>query len=84
MTQEPCQRMTDTILVLNAGSSSIKFSLFAEGGTTLEVVASGQVESLYNAPRFVAKDATGRSLEDKRWDAGHRLGHDGALEHLLD
>ena len=76
--------MIDTILVLNAGSSSIKFSLFAERGAELDAVANGQVEGIYNAPRFVAKDAAGRRLSDKRWDAGHRLGHDGALAHILD
>jgi acetate kinase len=72
----------DTILVLNAGSSSIKFSLFAERG--LQALANGQVEAIYNAPHFIAKDAAGQRLEDKRWDAGHRLGHDGALAHILD
>ena len=80
--------MTDTILVLNAGSSSIKFSLFAQRGadrnTELHAVAAGQVEGLYNAARFVAKDADGRTLSEQRWDSGQRLGHDGALAHILD
>ena len=46
--------MIDTILVLNAGSSSIKFSLFADGGADPAALASGQVEAIYNAPHFVA------------------------------
>ena len=75
--------MSDLILVLNAGSSSIKFSLFASQGA-LDVLASGQVEGLYTAPRFIAKDAAGQRLAEKRWEAGQRLGHDGALAHLLD
>ena len=75
--------MSDLILVLNAGSSSIKFSLFASQGT-LDVLASGQVEGLYTAPRFIAKDATGRRVAEKHWEAGLHLGHDGALAHLLD
>jgi acetate kinase len=76
--------MTDTILVLNAGSSSIKFSLFADRGADLAGLANGQVEAIYNAPRFVAKDADGRTLGEHRWDAGQPLGHDGALAHILD
>jgi acetate kinase len=76
--------MTDTILVLNAGSSSIKFSLFADRGADLAALAGGQVEGIYNAPRFVAKDADGRTLSERRWDAGQPLGHDGALAHILD
>jgi len=72
--------MTDTILVLNAGSSSIKFSLFAE----LEPIASGQVEAIYTAARFVAKYATGQPENEHRWVSGHSLGHDGALAHIID
>ena len=75
--------MSDLILVLNAGSSSIKFSLFASQGT-LDVLASGQVEGLYTAPHFIAKDAAGKRLAEKHWEAGQHLGHDGALTHLLD
>src|SRR4249920_2090466 len=76
--------MTDAILVLNAGSSSIKFSLFAERSPELGLVAGGQVEGIYTAPRFVAKDAAGKPAGEKRWEAGAKLGHDGALTHILD
>jgi acetate kinase len=76
--------VNDTILVLNAGSSSLKFSLFDERGADLEALASGQVESIYAAPRFVAKDASGKPAGERRWDDGHRLGHDGALAHIID
>ena len=54
--------MTDTILVLNAGSSSIKFSLFAEGGGEPTVVARGQIEGIDTAPHFIAKDAAGQTV----------------------
>jgi acetate kinase len=74
--------MIEPILVLNAGSSSLKFSLFAAAGEALDAVASGQVEGLYTAPHFVAKDAAGKRLDDQRWDRS--LGHEGALAHILD
>ena len=76
--------MTDAIVVLNAGSSSIKFSLFAERSAELALVAGGQVEGIYTAPHFVAKDAAGKPAGEKRWDAGTKLGHDNALVYILE
>jgi acetate kinase len=73
----------DAIAVLNAGSSSIKFSLYVVGGTDLEVVARGQAEGLYTSPKFVAKDAAGKTLGEKSWGEGTKLGHEGALDHLV-
>jgi acetate kinase len=73
----------DAILVLNAGSSSIKFSLFVEHGEALEPLARGQIEGLYTAPRFEAKDAAGKRIGERSWPQGTRLGHAGALEHLV-
>ena len=71
--------MSESILVLNAGSSSIKFSLFAEHGGELLAQAHGQVESLYTAAHFVAKDGSPWSL---------RKGYDVSvifpLEHLTE
>jgi len=76
--------VTDAIVVLNAGSSSIKFSLFAERGAELTLVARGQVEGIYTAPHFVAKDAAGKPVGEKRWETGTKLGHEGALAHIID
>jgi acetate kinase len=76
--------MKDVIIVLNAGSSSIKFSMFAVGSETLELVYRGKAEGIFTAPRFVARDAAGQLLEEKKWGEGQRLGHDGALGHLFE
>jgi acetate kinase len=75
--------MANAILVLNAGSSSIKFSLFLAQTDELQLKLRGQIEGLYTAPRFVAKDAAGASLSVHKWDEGTRLGHDGAIDHLI-
>ncbi len=74
--------MTDAILVLNAGSSSIKFSVFVARKSDLELTFSGQVEGLFTAPRFVAKTPDGAVIGEKSWGEGVNLGHDGAIEHL--
>jgi len=73
----------DAIAVLNAGSSSLKFSLFAEQGQELELIARGQAEGLYTAPRFIARDRGGKTLGEKSWGEGTELGHGGALDHLV-
>ncbi|MGA9236928.1 MAG: acetate/propionate family kinase [Desulfobacterales bacterium] len=75
--------MSNAIVVLNAGSSSIKFSLFIERGETLEPDVRGQVEGLYTAARFVSKAPDGAMKAEKSWPAGLNLGHDGALDHLI-
>jgi acetate kinase len=75
--------MADIIAVLNAGSSSIKFSLFAQTEEGPLVVARGQAEGLYTSPRFVAKDDGGAVIGEKKWGDGVKLGHAGALEHLV-
>ncbi len=75
--------MSDAIVVLNAGSSSLKFSLFVARGNELELRLRGQIEGLFTAPRFVAKDADASVVAEKSWGEGVRLGHEGALEHLL-
>ena len=78
--------MANVIAVLNAGSSSLKFSLFAEqdgGSREPAIVARGQAEGLYTSPRFVAKNEGGAILNEKKWGEGVKLGHGGALEHLV-
>jgi len=76
--------MSEAILVLNAGSSSLKFSLFLEQGDSLALFLGGQLEGLYTSPRFKARDAAGASVAEQQWPAGQALGHDGAMAHLAD
>ena len=56
------------VLVLNAGSSSLKFCVYAAGASAecdgWQLVARGQIEGLGTAPRFIAKDGTGRTTDD--------------------
>ena len=75
--------MTDAIAVLNAGSSSIKFSLFVLRDNQAELLARGQTEGIYSTPRFVAKDKDGKVMAEKSWPEGTKLGHHGAIDHLF-
>ena len=74
----------NAIAVVNAGSSSVKFSLFLRRGDALDLRLRGQFESLSGKPRFVAKDAAGQTIAERTWDEGARLGHAGALAHLVE
>ncbi|HEX9181022.1 MAG TPA: acetate kinase, partial [Burkholderiales bacterium] len=69
--------MSDAILVLNAGSSSIKYSVFVDNSAGPELLVRGQLEGLYTAPRFEAKDEKGAVVSEHRWKEGEALGHDG-------
>jgi acetate kinase len=74
--------VADAIAVINAGSSSVKFSLFLVRAGDLAPDVRGQIEGLYTAPRFLANDASGRTVAERSWGEGATLGHDGAVEHL--
>ena len=74
--------MAEAILVINAGSSSLKFSLYALAGAAVRATLSGNLEELHAKPRFQAKDATGRAAGTRTWDTP--LGHDGAIDFLFD
>jgi acetate kinase len=73
----------DAILVLNAGSSSIKLAVFAERGSELSLELRGQIDGLYTMPCFDARDPAGRVVAEKSWGR-MALGHDAAIEYLSD
>mgnify|MGYP005838362777 CR=1 FL=1 len=61
--------MDETILVVNAGSSSIKFELFEVGsGERLSSRLEGQIEGIGVQPRLLATAADGERLADERFE----------------
>jgi acetate kinase len=75
--------MPDAILVLNAGSSSLKFSAFAAGGES-SLLARGQVEGIGTAPRFTLRGARGEVVEEQTLEAGASLDHEHVLGAVLE
>jgi acetate kinase len=71
--------MPNAVLVLNAGSSSLKFSVFVDDTAH----ARGQIEGLPDAAHFVARDAKGQELDERKW-GNQSLDHAGAIAFLLD
>ena len=58
----------DTILVVNAGSSSVKFQVFAvDGDGRLERQLKGQVDGIGSRPRLRASGADGATLADRAY-----------------
>ncbi len=77
--------MSDAILVLNAGSSSLKFTEFLVGaGDALEAKISGSLEELYGRARFRARNASGAVIGEHAWEEDAAPRHAGALEFLFD
>jgi acetate kinase len=72
------------VLVLNAGSSSIKFLLYEHRNGSLEPQLRGQIEGIDTAPRFVARTSRGVVAAEQSWGDGEKLGHDGAVAFLAD
>lgn len=81
-TRDPA-RKAGALAVLNAGSSSLKFSIVRLRDGRLEPTLSGQIEGLFTSPHFVLREASGAVLDERSWGQGVRLGHDDALAHLL-
>lgn len=76
--------MDGIVLVLNAGSSSIKFSAFEAHCNEPRLALHGQVESLYTkTPCFTAHDAHGELIGLKSWDEKDQFGHQRAIEYVL-
>jgi acetate kinase len=77
--------MADVILVLNAGSSSLKFSAFAPAdGLDPTLLLKGQIEGIGTRPRFLARDADGAALADRSYDAKEVSGHEAAFGVIAD
>lgn len=75
--------MHDYALVLNAGSSSLKFSVFGRPEVEDWLLESrGQIAGFGASPRISARDANGRLLIDQKLDANVRDGIK-ALESLV-
>ncbi|MGH7044138.1 MAG: acetate/propionate family kinase [Acetobacteraceae bacterium] len=72
----------DAILALNAGSSSVKFALFAHGdGDRLDLALRGEAEGIGATPHFRARDPKGATVTDRGFPEG--TPYDKVLDALL-
>jgi acetate kinase len=74
--------MTEAIVALNAGSSSLKFQVFArEKSPSMRL--RGQIERIGVAPRFTVKDAKGTEVAARDLTAAEGRDHAACLAHLV-
>ena len=73
--------MVPVLLVLNAGSSSLKFQVFEAGDAgDPQRIFRGQFEGLGDAPHFSVRDGHDAGLVDRSWT--EPFGHEQALREL--
>ncbi len=61
--------MDEYAVVINAGSSSLKFCVYRRSpGQPWVIETRGQIEGIGTSPRFTAKDADGKSVLDRQLD----------------
>ena len=77
-------KRAEAVLVLNAGSSSVKFSLYTDALGEARPRLRGQIEGLQGLPRFVARDADDRVVHEKQWGDAVTMSHGDATTHLLE
>jgi acetate kinase len=77
--------MSHDVLVINAGSSSIKVSLYVPGtADEPELLMAGQVEEIGTAPRAILRRASKEVLIDHRWPTGDGpRNHDQTMEYIV-
>jgi acetate kinase len=76
--------VTETILVVNAGSSSIKFQLFSVApGDRLERLLKGQIEGVGVKPHLIARGVGGETLIDETWPSAEVKDVPAALDKVV-
>ena len=76
--------MSDGILVVNAGSSSIKFKLYAIDDADLVLLLSGGMSGIGSAPLLSVRDGSGAVLEERRFEPGEIADASAAQHQLAD
>ncbi|MEY3288735.1 MAG: hypothetical protein RLZZ419_977, partial [Pseudomonadota bacterium] len=77
--------MNKYLLVINAGSSSIKFAIYQKDTSTAKLVAdaAGQIEEIGNQPRFTVKTPDAVVLVDRNLSVDEAHNHTGAITVIL-
>jgi acetate kinase len=75
--------MTRHVITLNAGSSSIKYALFAADGGQPTTLAVGLAEMVGEERHIRVRDAAGEVMHEERWHGGGAGFHADALRRVL-
>lgn len=73
------------ILVINSGSSSVKFAVYKIADTgAASPIFRGEVEGIGVSPRFTLRDGKGVTVENKELDVGIVSGHEDTVKWIED
>ena len=76
--------VSDAIVVVNAGSTSLKFGAYTVDATrSLPLLCRGQIDSMENDPRFVVMNAVGKQLGVHEWGKDRAIDHKKALHFVI-
>ncbi|WP_395665735.1 acetate/propionate family kinase [Methylocella sp.] len=76
--------MTDVILVINAGSTSLKFGVYGAGADRkLPLLLGGGVDGMSTAPHFSAAAPDGKPIDSHDWGQGKAIDHKTALSFVV-
>jgi acetate kinase len=75
--------LSELILTLNAGSSSVKFAAFARQSTGLEALATGEIEGLGAGATFHARSESGEKSEYSFDESHGRVDHHVAVDAII-
>lgn len=76
--------MTDAVLVINAGSTSLKFAVYrTDVSDALPVLCHGEIEEMREDARFTVADTGGKTLGQHDWGKGHAIDHKTALHFVV-
>jgi acetate kinase len=76
--------VSEAIVVVNAGSTSLKFCAYAvDGSHSLPRLCHGQIDSMESDPHFVVENAAGKQLVGHRWGKDHAIDHKTALHFVI-
>ncbi len=76
--------MAKGILIINGGSTSVKFATYRCGGAdSLDPVCRGQVEGIGSQASFIVKDSKGKPLDAHDWEDAYPLDQEGALRFVI-
>lgn len=76
--------MTNAIIVVNAGSTSLKFGAYAMNTSGAPpLLCRGQIDGMQGDPHFVAKNSAGKQLDAHKWGDGHAIDHKNALHYII-
>jgi len=74
----------NAIIVINAGSTSLKFGAYAIGADNKPVLlCRGEIDSMADDAHFVAKNPDGKQLGNHEWGKGHTIDHKTALHYAV-